>query len=427
MLLEDALAENGLSHLVATELAVRGDLDFDAVERALDGLTRRHEALRTRYWFDGVDFSSEIVADARAQLCRVRARTAADLAHIRKAALERRIDLATPTVPALTVVDDGKESYRLLFAFHHVACDGWSLAILIREFAELYNAAVENRPAALDEPVQMTTDIPPIASEDALTFWRRHLAGGPDVLALPLDKPRPHRQSQDLARLACKIEAHLISGARELARARRASLFAALLSPFIVLMACYAETDDVCVAVPVSGRLAPDVLDTVGCFVNTVVIRTVVDPTAQFGAVVDDVQARLLEAQVSRRAPFVDVVRAVGPRRTPAYHPITQVMFAMQPEMPRVALAGARSTHVVLDTEVPERTGFDIVANFAPTDNHFAGWIDYDIALFDRATIRTLVADYNHVLRHATEHPTDPIQRATAETAARRLRRAARE
>ncbi|MEU6578117.1 condensation domain-containing protein [Streptomyces sp. NPDC046805] len=406
MLLEQTMGFAS-AHLVAAELEFTGQLDVWRLEAAMRDVVARHDVLRTRFWFDEEDFRREAVAGVQPEISHV---TACDdeLPGLRARELTAKVDLDGPLVPRFTLVRLSRDRHVLIVVLHHLTCDGWSLDLVLDELMELYSAHVEQRPPAQPEPSASSTTTPSTA---ALDFWTARLTGAPDVITVPPDRPRPPVQSFDLRRVAMDLPRPVLGRLRTVTRAQGATQFAGLLATWMLLLADRAGAEDVCVAVPVSGRSTPAQAVSIGLFVNTAVIRERAVPAMPFAEFLGRVHRRVLEAQDHQDVPFSDVVSAVAPRRPPDRQPLAQVMMAVQPPVTRhFTLPHEVVADVNLDLGVAEHTRYDLVFQLDESEDRPQGWIDYDAALYHRETVLRLTADYTEMVSAAASAPHAAIQ-----------------
>ena len=242
------------------------------------------------------------------------------------------------------VVRLAADAHVLLLTLHHAVADGWSMPVLLREWAALYAAAQQGTPAALPPlPLQYADyavwerqrrEAPELMA--SLAYWRRQLAGAPPVLALPIARPRPAVQSYRGRQGTFRVPPAVAEGLKAVSRASGATLFMTLLAAFQVLLHRYSGQDDVLVGTPVANRTRVELEPLIGLFVNTLVLRTHLEGNPPFRDLLAQVQAMTLEAFQHQEVPFEQVVDAVQPQRTLSHAPLVQVMFMLQDGPPAV-------------------------------------------------------------------------------------------
>ena len=384
-------------------MAVRlgGRLDRPALARALSEIVRRHEVLRTRFR----EHAGEPVQEATA--ARPLPLPVADLAALPEAAREgaaqhlaelegrRSFDLARGPLLRTLLLALGPDDHVLAATLHHVASDGWSIGVLIRELTALYAAFAAGRPSPLPElPIQYADfarwqrrrfDEAALAAE--IAFWRQRLDGCQD-LELPTDHPRPAIAASRGAARPLALGPRLSAELRASARRAGSTPFAVLLAAFQALLARYSGQDDLTVGTPVAGRRRVEVEGLIGFFVNTLVLRGRLDDDPSFATLLDRAREEALEAFTHQNLPFERLVEILEPERRLDRSPLFQVMLAFQNapreqlEMPGIRLATFRSR--------PDTAKFDLTLSLSDGIHGIAGTLEYRSDLFDPATIARL-------------------------------------
>jgi hypothetical protein len=394
---------------------LRGDLDPEALKRALGDVVARHEILRTRYpalpdgrpvqvvepsWRAGlerVDLSG-LAADERERL-------AHELVAER---VNAPFDLADrPPFRASLIRLDGRD-HVLCLVLHYVAGDGWSVGVLWRELAALYAAALAGAPSPLPPlPVQYADyaiwqrrrlDGDAVASQ--LAYWRERLADAP-VLDLPVDRARPAVRTSRGAAVTRRVA--LGPAVDRLARDHRCTAFMVLLAAFQALLGRAAGQDDVCVGSPTAGRDQLELEPLIGLFLNTLVLRGDLSGDPTFAELLGRTRARAVEAYTHQDVPFERLMTELRVRREPGQTPLFQAMFALEnPDAAGPAFAGLdveafeagyRQARLDLSLEV-WRDGPELVCIF-----------EYRSDLFEPATAGRLAAGYEALLRAALDDP----------------------
>src|SRR5438067_768310 len=281
----DQIEPGSSAYNIAGALELRGVLDVAALERALGALVERHEALRTVF----VSVEGEprqVVRESSAWTLPMEDLSAeADVAGALKALLaeqgSRGFDLAHGPLFRARLYRLAEDRHALLLAMHHIVSDGWSLGVLFRELGELYRAYAQGESASLPARRVQYRDfarwqrgwLQGEALQGLLSHWRERLAGAPQVLELPTDRPRPAVQSRRGANYAFSLPLELTQGLRALARREGATLFMTLLSGFALLLSRYNGQRDLLIGSPVANRNRAEIEGLVGFFVNTLVLR----------------------------------------------------------------------------------------------------------------------------------------------------------
>ncbi|RKH75197.1 amino acid adenylation domain-containing protein, partial [Corallococcus sp. AB045] len=340
----DQLAPDDASYNLPVTLRLLGRLDVEALRRAFEALVARHEALRTTFFeeegqpFQRIhppaewvlpmeDLSGLEESERDAETLRLATREARQPFHLVHGPLLRT---------ALLKLSD--DSHVLLVTMHHIVSDGWSMGVLIRELASLYESFSGGRAPSLPPlPVQYADFalwqrqwLQGETLESQLGYWKRQLAGAPAALELPTDRPRPAVQSRRGATVPVHFPSELTDSLRSLAQREGATPFMLLLSAFQLLLSRYSGQDDVSVGSPIAGRTHAEAEGLIGFFVNTLVLRAHVRPEESFRQLLAQVKATTLAAYEHQHVPFEKLVEVLQPSRDLSRSPLFQVMLVLQ-------------------------------------------------------------------------------------------------
>ncbi|HET6709749.1 non-ribosomal peptide synthetase, partial [Amycolatopsis sp.] len=380
-------------------LTLDGPLDRDALRAALDGLAARHESLRTT--FRTVDGEGvQVVADEGTIPLR-EAEAEPDLDAQLAAELDRPFDLTTGPLTRATLLRRGPDDHLLLLCQHHIITDGWSVGLLVDEFAALY-AGEKPPPLEIGYRDYAKWHRERLAGlrDRQLAYWRTQLAGL-EPLDLPTDRPRPPVRATEGAIRRYELPA----GLAELGHDTGATLFTTLTALVQVLLARYTGQDDVAVGTAVSGRDHDQLERLAGFFVNTLVLRSAVDPAQPFDSFLDRVKETTLAAFAAAEVPFDQVVDDLRPARDPSRTPLVQVLLVLQQDLVRPREAGALRLG---EHDLPRpRARFDLVLEFQPQGRSVA--IEYDTALFDAATIDRFAGHLRTLAEAVVAEPHRPV------------------
>nr|WP_234431368.1 non-ribosomal peptide synthetase [Streptomyces sp. NRRL F-5053] len=410
-------------------LRLTGPLDREALHAALGDLLTRHESLRTVFHeTGGVPYQHVLPADTPMPL-RTAAVDGTQLPQRLAEEARRGFDLAAepPVRAALFTLDPGQ--HVLLLVVHHIAADGWSMGPLSRDLATAYAARCRGtEPAWAPLPVQYADytlwqrrllgdeDDPDSAFGDQLAYWRDQLAGLPECLRLPADRPRPAVAGNRGDTAVVRIDPELHRAVRRLATSSGTSVCMVLQAALAALLHRLGAGTDIPVGSPVAGRTDAALDDLAGFFVNTLVLRTDTSGDPAFTELLARVRGTALAAYAHQDVPFEYLVEAVNPARSLAHHPLFQVMLALQ---------NAPSGEFALDglqvTPEPVSTGtsrvdltFSLTEQQAPDGGPAGidGAVEYATDLFEPGTVAELCATWLRLLRQFVRHPERPIGRA---------------
>ncbi|WP_033825537.1 amino acid adenylation domain-containing protein, partial [Kitasatospora sp. MBT63] len=415
------------SYNLPVALRLTGTLDRAALRDALADVTARHESLRTVLpEHDGAPYQEIRAAEQARPALPVVATTPRRLAGDLAAAARYGFDLTTELPLRATLFTLGPDEHVLLLLLHHVAGDGWSLAPLGRDLADAYTArqagrAPDREPLALQYADYALWQRELLGDEDdpagllnrQRTYWRDALAGLPEYLPLPTDRPRPatagHRGEAVLRTLPAGLHRDLLA----LARDNGASLFMVLQAGLSALLTRMGAGTDIPLGTPVAGRTDDAFDELVGLFINTLVLRTDTSGDPTFRDLLGRARETALAAYAHQDLPFEKLVEELGPGRSPAHHPLFQVLLALQ-NTPGGTLAlpgvSVRAEHVGLGA-----AKFDLTFNLVERhdeDGLPAGidaMLEYRTDLFEAATADALADRLVRLLAHAAADPDRPI------------------
>jgi amino acid adenylation domain-containing protein len=401
-------------------LPLNGDLDRTALAATLTEIVRRHEALRTTF-AAGEDEAVQIVhlpapvplprIDLDALPAALRPDEARRLA---EDVAQSPFDLARGPLLRVCLLRSGPEEHLLLLALHHIAGDGWSMVLLLREMTALYSALLRGLPSPLPElPVQYADFaawqrawLQGEVLRQEIDGWRRRLAGAPAVLELPVDRLRPAVQSFRGRYRQLALPAGLSSVLSALGRQAGTTSFMTLLAAFHLLLARWSDQEDICVGTPVAGRTVLEMENLIGLFVNTLIIRVDLAGAPPITELLDRVREAVLEAHAHQDVPLEKLVEAFASERSPAWSPLFQVMFTMQ----AVSLTGQTEDMAGLRLGpaqgiATQTAKFDLTLGLEETPWGLRGGIEYNTDLFDATTIQRLAGHFETLVAALTEDP----------------------
>ncbi|QNH11978.1 non-ribosomal peptide synthetase [Xanthomonas sp. SI] len=419
----DRLEGGSTQYNMPVALRLRGGLSVAALGQALAGLLARHEVLRTVYReVDGTPWQV-IQAQAQAQVPLAHEDLSALPAEAQDAAVQAWVqreagqgfDLAHEPMLRCRVLRLEAEEHAVLFTLHHIASDGWSMGVLVREFVALYAGALRGEAAALAPlPVQYADyaawqreRLQGASLEAALGYWRERLQGLPAVHGLPLDRPRPARQDFAGGRIEQGIAAATLAGLQALAQRHDASLFMVLEAALAWLLARWSGERDIVIGTPIAGRVHPDVEPLIGFFVNTLVLRTQLSGEETFEGLLETTRERVLEAYTHQEIPFEMLVDELKPVRSLSHAPLFQVLLSMRnTEQVALTLPGLEVSSL---GEGYEQAKFDLQLAVQETGEGLRLVWGYATRLFEAASIDRLAQAYAQLLAQIVVQPDAPL------------------
>ncbi|MEU7145875.1 amino acid adenylation domain-containing protein [Nocardia sp. NPDC046473] len=424
----DRLNPASAEYVVPLLLRVSADTSSEQIARALALLAQRHEVLRTRYPVLDGQPRQVIEREPVVELAEKDLGTAAGaaLGQLFAAECARGFDLdAGPVWRALLVRTPGAE-HLLILTIHHIACDGWSSALLEREFGVACAALRDGRqPEFAPMPVQyadyavwqrdrLTGDL----LDRQLAHWRSVLDGS-TPLDLPTDRPRPAIRDARGGAVVFTVPPRLSRAVTELGRRGGATPYMTLLTAFATLLARYTGRWDIPVGAPVAGRLRPETEGVVGLFLNTLVIRCDLTGDPGFGVALDRVRRTALDAFAHQELPFERLVEAMQPERDLSRTPLYQVMFDLHDEGFTAPTADASEIDVLQQGWQTAKTDLMLVMH-RDRDGSLGAVLEYAAALFDRESVERMARHFLTLLESVAAQPDAPISTVELRTAVER-------
>ena len=414
----DQLEPESGQHNIVVAYELAGQLDAAALEQSLNEIIKRHESLRTV--FPAVDGRPQQVilsalkmvlpvVDLRGTVTEGDPLRAVSRFFEREAQLP--FDLALGPLLRATLVRLEDDHFALVLALHHLVFDGWSMDVLARELSLLYGAFVVRQPSPLlSVPVQYADFViwqrqrlAGAILDDQLAYWREHLTGLP-VLRLSTDRPRPRARSGRGGQHWFTLSPTLSQSLKELSREAGGTLFMTLLAAYQTLLSRYTGQEDICVGVPISGRHDSALEETIGFFLNMLVIRTDLSGAPNFVDLLARVRKRCVAAYAHQDLPFERLVEEVQPKRDINRNPLFQVSFTLRNASPvSLQLAGMEVRKLDLNAGTVR---FDLELVLEERENGLLGFVAYSADLFDASTIERMVGNLQVLLDGIAADPT---------------------
>jgi amino acid adenylation domain-containing protein/non-ribosomal peptide synthase protein (TIGR01720 family) len=389
---------------------LEGELDAPALEASFREIIGRHEVLRTIISEqNGIGYQVVLPAQNwQMQKIELNHQPADELI---KELIGTPFDLSADFMLKVWLIKVSAGEHLLVNLVHHIAFDGWSIGIMVKELEELYSSKTSNRQPALKElPVQyrdyaawQRQYLSDEVLQSKLDYWK-HKLSGVEPLELPADFVRPAIQSMKGAVVKSTIDKALANQLLTLSQAEGATLFMTLCSAFNILLYKYTGQHDICIGTPIAGRQQQEVEGLIGFFVNTLALRNQVNGEQSFRELLRQVKQTTLEAYQQQDVPFEKIVEVLGVQRDMSRTPVFQVMFALQ-NMP--AADELRLGQVQLSVVPPGITNakFDLGLSINESAEGLELDIIYCADLFAETTVRAMLHHYTQLLRTLAKDP----------------------
>jgi len=406
---------------VVSALRLRGPLDTRLLQGALTRIIARHEPLRSVFdALDGEPFVRLLASDRCDWAFE-------DLSNDPKELREQRLrdrlsregrrtfDLSSDRMLRARLYRLAPMEHVLLLVMHHIATDGWSTQLLVRELAALYNAGVRGESADVPQLPMRYSDyakwqrerLHTDTFERNLTYWRNKLGGAPQGVNLPLDRARPSEPDARGGRVSASIDASTLGALKRLARVENATLFMVVLALLMVILQRYSGQEDLCVGAPVAGRMHPDCENLVGFFVNMLVFRERIRGAETFREFLRRVRNTCLDAYEHQEMPFEQLVAKLPAERLRNRSPLFQVMLSVHSDaMENPQLDGLSVTRMPLATETAK---FDLDVFVQASQEGLEVCMVYPTSLFEAATIERIVRQFCHLCQAIGASPNEPV------------------
>ncbi len=407
---------------------ISGTLDVEILNRSINAVIQRHEILRTTFaTHEGKPvqvinpemYCTMPVTDLRETGNAVRQARATE---ITEQEAQQAFDLEKGPLLRCTLLRLQDNEYFWLVTLHHIICGAWSVTLFFREVSAHYRAYTEGRTSPLPELSIQYGDFSEWQHQQLqnnfldkqLSYWKQKLGGSLPVLQLPTDHPRPAVSTGRGAFCSLILPEALATEIKNLSTAEGVTQFMYLLAVFKVLLFRYTNQRDILVGIPISGRQQTELEPLIGCFVNTLVMRTKPSDRQSFRDFLKQVRETALEAYSHQNVPFEHLVETLQPERTVSYNPLFQAMFLLHGEAADMSWSESLSlpqTETGLSIVRNNSSKVDLTLEIEKVDDGLLCIAEYSTDLFDEATINRFLNHYQALLESIVSEPDQLITR----------------
>jgi amino acid adenylation domain-containing protein len=400
---------------------IRGTLNLEALKQAFNGILRRHEVLRTRYVPSDGRLIAEVFPIDSLEIPFI---DLTDLPfpsrelqamHILRTEASRPFILSEDVMLRAVVIRLDMLEHYIFVNMHHIASDGWSSAIVMRELDVLYAAYCGHASLLPPQPSIQFADFAawqherlrrPIAQEQ-ISYWKNKLAGSPDLLDLPSDRPRPAVGTYNGGKESILIPTGLVRSLKDLSRNEGVTLYMTALAAFTTLLHRYTGMTDIVLGSMFAGRTRRETEDVIGLFMNTVALRTDMSGEPTFVELLKRVRSVVLEAHTHQELPFEKVIETINPHRRRDITPLFQVCFQFRNYPETVTkLHDLILEAIELDSGVAP---FDLLIEIEEVADGVRCLAIYSTDLFDATTIQRMLGHYRNILEAVAAVPNQSI------------------
>jgi len=422
----DQLEPGNTNYNIPEAVRIKGDLDPDLFERAVNIIVGRHESLRTNFVSDN-GRPRLLIHDKRP--VRMERFDLRELSTDTRE--EKALELANTFAASLFHLDEGpllrvglvrlqEREFFLLAVIHHIVSDDWSTQVFIRELGVLYEKLKKNEEAALPPlPIQYAdfaqwqqTWLSGEVLDEQIAYWTNNLGDVPQFLDLPTDRPRPTVQTINGDYTVFDFSEEESARINDFARQHGVTLFMLLLAGFEALLHRYSGQEKFNIGTPIANRNRSEIEPLIGFFVNTLVIRADLSGAPIFTQILQRVRETALGAYAHQDVPFEKIVEAMQPERDLAHSPLFQVMFVLQNTAPPASTSPDPGEEALSLSPIETKRNsakFDLTLFMQETESGIGGAMEFNTDLFDKITVERLLAHFHRFVLRLIHQPQESI------------------
>jgi amino acid adenylation domain-containing protein len=411
------LEPESAAYNIASAVRLKGPLNVTALEQTFNEIVRRHEALCTSF-VEADGRPSQVIAPRL--VLKIPVVELSGLSELERESVARQLveeearrpfRLCDAPLLRVKLLRVGGDEHIAVLTMHHIISDGWSMGVLVKEVAALYEAFSAGQPSPLPElPIQYADfaywqrqSLEGELLETHLAYWREQLSDSPAVLRLPADRSRPAVATSRSANQPFTLPGDLSDALNALSRGEDVTLFMTLLAAFKTLLYRYTGQLDIVLGTNVANRLSAQTEGLIGFFVNMLVLRTDLSGNPTFRELLGRVREMTLEAFAHQDVPFDKLVQELRPERDTGRTLLFQTVFSLQNATHEVLrLSGLTLAPVEVSSGEAK---YDIVLNMWEMEQGLSGTLQYNVDLFEAATVSRLLRHFETLLRSIVAAP----------------------
>ncbi len=418
----DQIEPNSSSYNIPEAMELVGSLNLPAFQQALDAIVAQHEVIRTTYVtvngnpIQVINPPSPIALEI-IDLQQVHpTEQSAQVQQYLHQASHKPFKLATDLMLRCCLLQLAPDKHIFLATMHHIASDAWSMGLFWQQLGQVYNAIAQHQPHPLtplpiqyaDYAVWQREWLSSTVLAQQLDYWKHQLAHVNPILELPTDYPRPATQTYAGAITSIDLSPQLTTDLKALCRQESTTLFMTLLAAFQLLMSRHSGQEDFIIASPIAGRNRTEVEQSIGFFINTLLLTADLSGNPSFQALLKRVREVALGAYSHQDVPFEKLIEELNPRRDLSRNPLFQVLFnLLNTEDISLNLTGLTATPVTI-SEVNSK--FDVTLYVKEVDSKIHLDLAYNTDLFAPARMQEMLDQFEYLLCQIVANPSLPIQ-----------------
>ncbi len=399
------------SYNIPLDFKISGKFDVGILKKSLAIIAQRHEILRTAFInqtgnpaqlisenpvidFSHLDFSEKSQSEAEKSYLDISDNNAQFLFDLTRNPLWRSVLIKMPE----------KEEYRLLFNFHHIISDGWSVGIFVKELSEIYNSVITNKKIPLREQNIQYADFAGWQQKSLnsdtikkqVAYWCNKLNNAPEIIQLPTDFTRKKEQTFNGGETRFALDKTIALKLKELANNNNISLYMLLFSAYVILLHKHSNDTDIIVGTPIANRKTGLTDNLIGIFINNLAIRSKVNGEQNIERFIEQVKQDLFEAYKNQEAPFENILEKLQLKRNLSISPLFQVMFnLLNAHNEQLNFDGTQVGYLDIPRKIAK---YDLSLIISERAGVLHGIFEYNSDLFKPSTIERMSNHYQQIL-----------------------------
>jgi amino acid adenylation domain-containing protein len=415
------LEPNSSSYNLPAAVKLTGKLNVAVLSQSIQTIIKRHEILRTTFTVVDAEAIQVIGTGKNFYLPVIdlqdmeEKRQLQELENLAVLVARKPFNLEQDLLIRTSLIQLSATEYIILLTMHHIVSDGWSIGIFIKELTTLYTAFAQGQTSPLPELSIQYADfaiwqrkwLQGEVLKKQLNYWKQQLSGNLPILELPTDKPRPAIQSHHGAKQFFQLSQSLTKKLKNLCQQEGSTLFMTLLAAFKVLLYRYTQQEDIIVGTPIANRNRVEIEGLIGCFVNTLALRTNLGNNPTFRKLLKQVREVTLGAYAHQDLPFEKLVEELQVKRDLTHNPLFQVMFILQ-NTPAEVIELPELNLEILKAE-KNTANFDLNLSLTEIKSGIQGELEYNTDIFNPDRISRMIGHFQVLLEGVVSNPEECI------------------